>query len=136
MMTSNSYTTSAWRYSCNQANSLIHKECKVCGDSILPSILERVYKEEIRCQNLEYSEEEKRNVILIVITRVSLFSAPLIFRIIVWMLMLLLFLIGIFSESVCIITERKRIKGVDINMVWSKKDTVGFNICKNNDYLR
>lgn len=110
MTMSNLYTTT-WRCSCNNDNSLAHKKCKICGDAIPVGVYEQVYQEEIHQQNVEHAEEEKkRKWILLAIAGASLIYAPLLFRLLVWVFELILFIAGTFAGMVCVINEYKKIK--------------------------
>lgn len=116
MMTSNPNITSAWRCSCNQANSLRQKRCKVCGDVIPENVLNQIYKEEIHVQNIGHAkEEEKRTIILAVIAGTCLLFAPLIIRLLIWLIQLLLLFGGAFSGIKSIINEYKKLQKVEIN---------------------
>ncbi len=122
MTTSNLYTTT-WRCSCDHVNSLAHKKCKICGNAIPASIFEQVYQEEIRQQNIEHAEEEKkRKTILIVIAGASLIYAPLLFWLFIWVLVwaisLILFLVGTFAGMLCIVNEYKKIKKTGNNKAY------------------
>lgn len=108
MMTSNLYTTT-WRCSCNKDNSLAHKKCKVCGADISTNMLEQVYKEEIQYQNIKHAEEEKRRkIVLIVIVGVCLLNAPLILKLLAWVFMIMLFLVGTFAGIRWIINKYQK----------------------------
>lgn len=110
MTMSNLYTTT-WRCSCNIDNSLAHKKCKICGDVIPVTVFEQVYQEEIHQQNVEHAEEEiKRKLIIIAIVCGTLFYAPLLFCLLVWVVGLILLLVGSFAGMVCVINEYKKIK--------------------------
>ena len=118
MTMSNLYTTT-WRCSCNNDNSLMRKKCKICGAAIPATIFEQVYQEEIHQQNVEYAEEEKkRKTILIVIVGGSLIYAPLLLRLLVWLMALILFLVGTFAGVLCIVNEHKKIKKISDNSVY------------------
>ena len=113
MTTSNLYTTT-WRCSCNYDNSLARRQCQICGDAIPVGVLEQVYQEEIRYQNVEHAEEErKRKIILLVIAGVSLIYAPFLYRLLVWVFALILFLVGTIAGMLCIVNEYKKINKTD-----------------------
>lgn len=110
-MTMSNLYTKTWRCSCNNDNSLAHKKCKICGDAIPVSVFEQVYQEEIHQQNVEHADEEKkRKVIIFVILCGSLFCAPFLFRLLVWVFELTLLIAGSFAGMVCVINEYKKIK--------------------------
>lgn len=115
-MTSNSNITSTWRCSCNRENFLRHRRCKVCGDAISANVLEQIYKEEIRIQNIKHAkEEEKRTIILAVVGGFCLFFAPVIIIVLIWLLKLLMLLIGTYTGIKSIIQEYKKMQKVDLD---------------------